>query len=125
MLTVPGGAPLNLDADSLALGIINISWSPPETELRYGIITEYQINYRIVGMNITNINFTSDLNITLTGLSNDTAYQIVVAAVNGAGVSNFTNSVVISTIPARKFCVVCVSQFNCNLVIHSLHMCSS
>ena len=86
----------------MALGTINISWTPPSTELQYGIITGYQIYYNIAGTNDINSNFTVDLNITLTGLFNDTEYQITVAAQNGAGVSTINASVATSTITARK-----------------------
>ena len=105
-LTAPGDAPQSFNADSLALGTINISWSPPPTELHYGVITGYQIDYGIAGNNLTNSTFTADLNITLTGLSSDTAYEIVIAAVNGAGVSSFDASLIIATIAPRKFCVI-------------------
>ena len=50
-----------------------------------------------VGMSL----FTTDLHITLTGLSNNTIYDITVAAVNGAGVSPFT-AFVTTAIPSRN-----------------------
>ena len=86
----------------MALGTINISWTPPSTELQYGIITGYQIRYDIAGTNDINSNFTVDLNITLTGLLDDTEYQITVAAQNGAGISMVNASVTTSTITPRK-----------------------
>ena len=102
----------------MALGSINISWSPPPTELHYGIITGYRIYYEIVGTNDTITNFTVDLNITLTGLSqNSTEYQITVAAENAAGISSVNASVNASTIAPRKFCVVYVQKF-----IYRLHI---
>ena len=102
----PGGPPQNLDADSLALGSINISWSPPPMELHYGIIIGYQIYYEVDGTSATNTNFTVDLSITLTGLLNSTVYQITVAAENTAGISPQNASITISTIDPRKFALL-------------------
>ena len=99
-LTAPGGPPQSLNADSLALGTINISWSPPPVELHYGIITGYQIYYE--GANATSNSFTVDLNITLTGLLNSTVYQITVAAENTAGISPQSALIITSTIDPRK-----------------------
>ena len=97
----PGGSPQIIDADSLALGTINILWDPPIAELRYGIITEYQIIYGIDGSNITNTISTVYLNITLTGLLDNTTYRIGIAAINEAGVSPF-GFILSSTIAPRN-----------------------
>ena len=86
----------------MALGTINISWTPPPTELQYGIIIGYRIYYNIAGTNDIISNFTVDLNITLIGLLNDTEYQITVTAENGAGISSVNASVTTSTIAPRK-----------------------
>ena len=99
----------------MAVGTIDISWTPPSTDLQYGIITGYQIRYNIVGTNVTNSDFNVDVNITLTGLLDDTEYQITVAAQNGAGISTVNASVITSTIPARKLLNIC-----CMLVVQKL-----
>ena len=110
----------------MAVGTIDISWTPPSTELQYGIITGYQIRYNIAGTNVTNSDFTVDLNITLTGLLDDTEYQITVAAQNGAGISTVNASVTTSTITPRKLLnMLCVpslktySQLRNCIIIHA------
>ena len=45
LLTVPGGPPQNLVAELLALDTVNVSWSPPPSEVHFGIITQYMIDY--------------------------------------------------------------------------------
>ena len=131
LITVPGGPPQNLTAELLALDTVNVSWSPPPSEVHFGIITQYLISYFEMPETISTepiytsgdyaygdyskINasavvtvFIADLNITLTGLSSNTTYHIAVAAMNGAGLSPF--AIVTRSIPPRKlFCIyVCV-----------------
>ena len=91
----------------MAVGTIDISWTPPSIELQYGIITGYQIHYNTAGTNVTNSNFTVDLNITLTRLLDDTEYQITVAAQNGAGISTVNAFVTTSTNTPRKLLNIC------------------
>ena len=113
---------------------MNVSWSPPPPESHFGIITEYLIHYFEIKAdsratepgNITvDYNFvdsaiaitgpvhTAGLNVTLTGLSSNTTYQIEVAAMNEAGFSPFAN-ITRSIPPCNVLCIcVCVSlSFN-------------
>ena len=127
LITVPGGPPQYLIAELLALDTVNVSWSPPPSEAHFGIITQYLISYFEMPETIstepiytsgdyaygdyseTNVSaavtvFTTDLNITLTGLSSNTTYHIAVAAMNGAGLSPF--AIATRSIPPRKlFCI--------------------
>ena len=45
LITVPDGPPQNLVAELLALDTVNVSWSPPLSEVHFGIITKYMIDY--------------------------------------------------------------------------------
>ena len=115
----------------LVLDTVNVSWSPPPSEVHFGIITHYVIDYFEIAETITtehiytsgdyasgdysetNSNavvtvFTADLNITLTGLSSNTTYHIAVAAINGAGLSPFA-TVTRSISPRKLLCIyVCM-----------------
>ena len=153
LITVPGGPPQNLTAELLALDTVDVSWSPPPSEVHFGIITQYQIDYSEIPETIptepvytsgdntygdyaygdySEINasavvtvITADLNITLTGLSNNTTYHIAVAAMNGAGLSPF--AIATRSIPPRKlFCIyVCIYHFHsiCNVFKVCAHTC--
>ena len=106
---------------------MNVSWSPPPSELHFGIITEYLINYFEITADTratepdnatVDYNFegstiattgtvsTAGLNVTLTGLSSNTTYQIKVAAMNGAGFSPFAT--ITRSIPPCKLLYICV-----------------
>ena len=152
LITVPGGPPQNLTAELLALDTVNISWSPPPSEVHFGIITQYQIDYFEIPETIPvepvytsgdyaygdntygdylEINaiavvtvFTADLNIALTRLSSNTTYHIAVAAMNGAGLSPF--AIAIRSIPPRKlFCIyVCVCMYCCHSVCNVFKVCA-
>jgi len=87
-LTAPGAPPQNLIAYSPSTGIVTAAWSPPPLELQYGIITGFEISFGIAESNTTQNSFSSDLNITRTGLLSNTTYSITVAAVNVAGTSD-------------------------------------
>ena len=45
LITVPDGPPQNLVAELLALDTVNVSWSPPPSQVHFGIITKYVIDY--------------------------------------------------------------------------------
>ena len=53
LITVPGGPPQNLVAELLALDTVNVSWSPPPSEVHFGIITKYMIDYFEIAETIT------------------------------------------------------------------------
>ena len=53
LLTVPGGPPQNLVAELLALDTVNVSWNPPPSEVHFGIITQYMIDYFEIAETIT------------------------------------------------------------------------
>ena len=95
------------------------------SELHFGIITEYLIDYfeitadtRATEPDNTTVDYdlegsaiattgtvhAAELNITLTGLSSNTTYQIAVAAMNGAGFSPFAN-ITRSIPPCKLFCI--------------------
>ena len=138
LISVPGGPPQNLTAELLALDTVNVSWSPPPSEVHFGIITQYQIDYFEIPETIstepiytsgdyaygdyseTNISaavtvFTADLNITLTELSSNATYRIAVAAINGAGFSPFAT--VTRSIPPRKLLYIYMCVCLCITVI--------
>ena len=114
---------------------MNVAWSPPLPELQFGIIMEYQIDYFDItadtratepdnatedynfegsGNATTGTVHTAGLNVTLTGLSSNTTYQIEVAAMNGAGFSPFAS--ITRSIPPCKLLCICVCMYHCHSI---------
>lgn len=101
--TEPGAAPQNVTAQSLTLGTIELSWSPPPVDKHYGILTGYFITYQISGSSRDPVSENvDDLDLTIEGLQSNTTYRVTIAAVNGAGTSMLSAVVEIITIPDRE-----------------------
>jgi len=126
-LTVPGAPPQNLIAYSPSTGKVIAAWSPPPLQLQHGIITGYEVSFGIVESNITT-NFTSESNVTRTGLLSNITYSITVAAVNGAGTSDNTTTLNFNLRELFHQISIhnCYSSCTCAytyVCVHDMHMC--
>ena len=85
---VPNLPPRNVTVNIVHPGSLNISWLPPEEIGQNGPITDYEIQYTMVGSNDTMTEIITSRNFyVLTGLFAFVNYSIEVAAVtvNGTG----------------------------------------
>ena len=102
--TAPGAAPQDVIAQSPLIGTIELSWNPPPSDRHYGIITGYYITYKVAASSENASNLTvSRLSTTIMGLMSNTMYEVTIAAVNGAGTSMISASLLIRTISEREY----------------------
>jgi hypothetical protein len=91
-LTAAPGSPTSL-AGSAGNASVALTWSAPAYE-GTSAITGYRVEYTPSGGSASTVDTAStSTSYTLTGLTNDTAYGIRVAAINDVGASGYTDSI--------------------------------
>ena len=80
----PTGGPVGLEAVPSSTSL-QLSWSPPEPQLRNGEITSYTISCSSSSSSSPSTDTTSVREYTVTGLSPNTEYTCSVRATNSAG----------------------------------------
>ncbi|XP_015912285.1 cell adhesion molecule Dscam1 [Parasteatoda tepidariorum] len=90
-LEVPGGPPLNVQADAVGSHTLRVTWQPPALELQNGRLTGYYVGYKVHGsskpytyktLEITDA-FRSEC--LITNLKRLTTYSVIVQAFNRRG----------------------------------------
>lgn len=105
---VPDSPPLNFSIANIGVRSIDLTWAPPMAVLRNGPLVEYIVTYGIEGDNVetTQKLKAKEMNIlesevvvhTIERLAPFTRYFFVVAFVNPAGRSGFTDKLVARTL---------------------------
>ena len=97
------GPPVSLTAEALTSTAVNVSWMEPATQT--DSISEYRVQYAIIGSNATmNTATTSATSVILTDLTPCTMYTITVMAV-GVVVMGEAATVTIVTLEAGQYTV--------------------
>lgn len=104
---VPGGPPLDVQAESVGSHSFMIKWKPPKAELRFGQIKGYYIGYRLINsknsfsyksllLNSVNQN-DSETSIYLTNLKHQATYEVTVQAFNEIGTGPKSEAIEVTT----------------------------
>ena len=81
---------------NVTVSTVTLSWMPPDSP--NGIITQYQLQYRMVGGTYTTLQLpNTDLTRTVTGLTSGTEYEFRVRARTSVGYGSFSNVVNVIT----------------------------
>ena len=97
-LTVPSGSPKNLMVFILSSTEFQVSWSEIEPIDQNGVISQYEVMY-ISGVDLNQRVFSngSSFTLSISGLEEDTEYNISLRAYTIVGPGPFSGTVVITT----------------------------
>ena len=90
LFTAPSAPPYNITILNTTLFTITVSWDEVPCIHRNGNITGYRIVSSIKDMRVTYDIIVSQQRVTISYLQSDTEYSISVAAVNAAGVGDYS-----------------------------------
>ena len=90
LFTAPSAPPENVTILNTTLFTITVSWDEVPCIHRNGNITAYRVVYSIKDMRVTYDIIVSQQRVTISDLQSDTEYSISVAAVNDAGVGDYS-----------------------------------
>ena len=93
VISVPSAPPTSVKVTKVTGNTITIKWMSVECSHQNGEITGYLVQYRVEPSGKELVVNASDTQITLPNLMPFTTYSIEVAAVNSAGIGNFSSAV--------------------------------
>ena len=93
VISVPSAPPTSVKVTKVTGNTITVKWKPVECSHQNGEITGYLVQYRVEPSGKELVVNTSEKLITLPNLMPFTTYSIEVAAVNSAGIGNFSSAV--------------------------------
>ncbi|MEQ2197277.1 hypothetical protein XENOCAPTIV_027053 [Xenoophorus captivus] len=100
----PEGPPLDMQLQALSSQSIRVTWKPPDSELRNGVLRSYNVNYRdyyswVQTWQYLIVAATGDLeSIILTNLKPSTRYEVFIQARTDAGPGPASNAHLCSTL---------------------------
>ena len=103
-LPAPSGPPTNISTSDVKSFSITVQWGLVNCIQRNGIITDYNVRYKVEGSHhIQNMRVNnSSTEVTITGLHSATIYSMEVAAVNNAGTGVYSAAIIVTT--KRTYC---------------------
>ena len=116
---MPSGSPQNFEATGTSSRMSTLSWNPPISEDRNGVITGYVINVTNTRRNETLLYLSNTTVLTLSTLSPYTTYYCIVAASTSVGTGPFTTVLTLLTPQDGKKSSITV------IIIYSNHICFS
>ena len=96
----PSAPPTSVSTSDITSSTIVLQWEPVDCIHRNGDITGYSVQYVVQGSGSTvtmNVYGDTTTEAKISGLNSATNYSIEVAAVNGAGTGNYSNSISATT----------------------------
>ena len=119
----PSGPPTSVRATSTSTNI-TVQWGTVDCIHRNGDITGYSVQYGVVGSGNTETMSISGGSVTITRLMLSTTYSIQVAAVNSAGIGNYSDLLIAQT-ESKCILLTCVLYFymyiytcTCTVIMH-------
>ena len=125
MLLAPSAAPISVRVAMVTSFSITVQWEMVDCIHRNGDITGYSVRYGVVGSGsilIMSVSGGSVTKVTISSLMSSTVYSIEVAAVNSAGIGNYSIISVVETFYMSKHYVVILLFFMYNY-FNSIHRC--
>ena len=94
--SAPSAPPTSVSTSDVTSSSITVQWGPVDCIHRNGDITGYSVQYGVQGNVSTqtmSVSGGATTEATISGLNSATTYSIEVAAVNGAGTGDYSNSI--------------------------------
>ena len=109
--TAPSAAPTSVSVPDVTSSSITVQWGAVDCIHHNGDITGYSVRYRVQGSGSTqnmSVSGGDTRQTTIPDLNPSTTYSIEVAAVNSAGIGNYSDPpVIIETLPSKYTSVLC------------------
>ena len=106
--TAPSAAPTSVRESGVTSSSITVQWGEVDCIHHNGDITGYSVRYGVQGSGSTQTRNVSITEATISSLLPSTTYSIEVAAVNSAGIGNYSDPpVIIETLPSKYTSVLC------------------
>ena len=113
----PSAAPTSVRVSAVTSSNITVQWGAVDCIHHNGDITGYSVWYGVQGSGTTQTRDVSGgdtRQTTIHGLNSSTTYAIQVAAVNSAGIGEYSDPpVIIKTLPRKYTNVLCICDLKC------------